>query len=62
MQGRFIKCARTKYDVIKKILKIDNRYTSDYLMTWTKKDLIDHYNNEIDKIYKNKEKVCEKRG
>ena len=46
----FIRCARNKYEVIKKILKIDHKYDCDYLMQWTKKDLINYYNNEARKV------------
>ena len=42
---KFIYCAKNKYEIIKRILKINDKYTSDYLMTWTKKMLINYYNS-----------------
>ena len=48
----YLKTARNKYVIIKKILELDNKYTSDYLMRWHKKDLLDYYNN----LMRNKEK------
>ncbi len=42
---KYLKTARNKYIIIKKILKLDNKYTSDYLIRWHKQDLLDYYNN-----------------
>ena len=42
---RFIYNAKNKYEIIKRILLIDNKYGCDYLITWTKKMLIDYYNS-----------------
>jgi hypothetical protein len=44
-----MKYAKNKHSVIKKILELDNRYTVDYMMTWTKKDLLEYYNKLIRK-------------
>lgn len=54
-----IKWIKNKYTIIKMILALDKRYDSDYLMRWTKKDLLDHYNSLVVKISK-KEKTNEK--
>ena len=53
------KYARTKYDIVKKILGLDSKYNSDYLMRWRKQDLLDYYNNLMRK--KEKENVKNKR-
>ena len=55
----YLKTARNKYIIIKKILELDNKYTSDYLMRWHKQDLIDYYNNLMRK--KEKENAENKR-
>ena len=47
-----LKYIRNKAMIIKKILLLDTRYDSDYLMRWTKKDLLDHYNSLIIKLSK----------
>lgn len=46
----YLKTARNKYIIIKKILALDNKYTSDYLMRWRKQDLIDYYNKLLKMI------------
>lgn len=56
---KYLKTARNKYIIIKKILELDNKYTSDYLMRWRKQDLIDYYNNLMRK--KEKENAEDKR-
>lgn len=56
---KYLKTARNKYIIIKKILALDNKYTSDYLMRWHKKDLLDYYNNLMRK--KEKENAENKR-
>ena len=55
----YLKTARNKYVIIKKILELDNKYTSDYLMRWHKQDLLDYYNNFMRK--KEKEHAEDKR-
>ena len=55
----YLKTARNKYIIIKKILELDNKYTSDYLMRWRKQDLIDYYNSLMRK--KEKENAEDKR-
>lgn len=44
---KYLKYAKTKYMIIKRILALDTKYTSDYLMTWHKQDLLDYYNNLV---------------
>ena len=46
---KYLKYARNKYDMIKRILKLDSKHTVDYMMTWSKKDLLDYYNKLIRK-------------
>lgn len=55
----YLKTARNKYIIIRKILELDNKYTSDYLIRWHKRDLIDYYNNLMRK--KEKENAEDKR-
>lgn len=38
---------RSKWDVVREILIMDNKYTSDYLMTWDKHSLISYRNNLV---------------
>ena len=35
---KYLKTARSKYLIIKKILALDNKYTSDYIKVWEKKE------------------------
>ena len=47
---KYLKTARNKYIIIKKILALDNKYTSDYLMRWHKQDLINYYNKLVKEV------------
>ena len=44
---KYLKYARNKHSIIKRILALDAKYTSDYLMTWHKQDLLDYYNKLV---------------
>lgn len=49
------KTFRTKYEVIKRILQLDSRTNSDYLMCWTKKNLIHYYNDLLYRLERKRE-------
>lgn len=57
-----LRYAKKKCTIVKKILELDTKYTSDYLMSWTKKQLLNYYNSLVIKLNKKKAKEGKKDG
>lgn len=54
--SEYRKTFHLKTDCVKAILELDDKYTVDYLMRWSKKDLINYYNTLVFRKERKKEK------